>query len=174
MDRDGRSPAADRCRSPAHRRGRSRDGLFAGVAVVGAAISDDDGTTWLASGAGLAGVAVNAIDAGGPAGGPVYLASEGAGVYRTTDRGRTWAWLGDGPGSLLTTALAVDPTNGDRVFAGNRLDGVWRTVNGGASWQQASAGLTNQRVQALAIDPNNPSEALRRHPRRCLRNQQRR
>ncbi len=126
---------------------------FTGVAVVGAAFSDDDGTTWVTSGAGLAGVAVSAIDVGGP----VYLASEGAGVYRTTDRGRNWAWLGDGPGSLLTTSLAVDPTDGERVFAGNRLDGVWRSTDGGGSWQQVSAGLTNQRVQALAMDINDPS-----------------
>jgi len=127
--------------------------VFAGVTVVGVAISDDLGATWMASGTGLAGVAVSAIAADGPALGPVYLASEGAGVYRTDDRGGSWTWLGEGAGSLLSTSLAVDPNDGDNLFVGNRLDGVWRTTDGGSTWSPVSAGLTNQRVQTLAMDP---------------------
>ena len=102
--------------------------------------------------AGPMGGTVNAIAADPAHAGTLYVATQGAGVFKSTNGGLTWVAINNGKAAgTFAFALAVDPVNSAIVFVGTGA-GVFRSADGGASWTSASAGLTSLTVSSLAID----------------------
>jgi len=76
-----------------------------------------------------------------------YLATYGAGIYKSLDGGATWSSAGLSGKSLL--ALTVDARDENHVFAASYTH-IWYSTDGGASW--ADNGFSGADVYALAMD----------------------
>lgn len=85
----------------------------------------------------------------------IYVATYGAGVFKSTNGGANWALSNTGLGVhnvIEANALAIDMKDSRVIFAGTG-DGVFRSMNGGAGWAKAKG--SHGSVIALAIDPSN-------------------
>lgn len=71
------------------------------------------------------------------------VASEEAGVYKSTDGGNNWTLLGNGlpTGELGRVGLAMSSLNSNTIFAlyvgsDSQLYGIYKSTDGGASWTE--------------------------------------
>lgn len=85
--------------------------------------SDDAGTTWVAAGAGIPNIALNAIAVDPLHPDTVFVAAD-VGVYRSTDAGANWAAFNNGlPNCLIKDLLFHAPSR--LLRAGTQARGVW-------------------------------------------------
>jgi len=93
-----------------------------------------------------------------------YLATAGAGVWKTSNSGITFSPLFDGEGSFSIGCVSIDPSNPNIVWAGSGEnnnqrsvsygDGVYKSEDGGKSFH--NTGLKNsEHIGMIAIDPRN-------------------
>lgn len=102
------------------------------------------------------------------AGSSLWLASFGAGIFRSTDLGLNWsnANLQQGLAAVGLRAIAIHPNpstvglggNGRRLYAGFSdahftTPGVFVSTDGGGSWLPGNSGLHLPTVRALRFDP---------------------
>lgn len=93
----------------------------------------------------------------------VYVATFGAGIYRSDDKGDTWRSVSNGLTSTHLTSLAIDAASPQTLYAGTgppntHLAYVFRSDDGGGSWAQLAGPddhlewLFNE-VTSLAVSP---------------------
>jgi photosystem II stability/assembly factor-like uncharacterized protein len=104
----------------------NHDILYAGFERGGIMISQDGGSTWQHSSAGMAPeTSIVDIEVDYQHLGLVYLASPNSGVFYSLDSGATWTLLNDG----LVTRMAVDlslSADGSLLYLATNGGGVWR------------------------------------------------
>ncbi len=126
--------------------------------ITGLAVSSHDGTLWVAAGQGLvrsgdqgrtlqrvalppkataAGITVVAVDPRTPR--VVYVATGGAGIFRSEDLGTNWTAANAGLDNLDVRGLAVAPDDG-RLHAQVRGKGLYRSFDGARTWERVDAG----------------------------------
>ena len=129
--------------------------IFAAIQGDGAAITRDDGASWLQA-TGLAPPfwtrSALSIAPDTRASQRVYLGTY-QGVWTSGDNGESFQPSVLDHGSI--DALAVDPSHPGTAYAGAYDGGLWRTADGGATWTPATGGLADDDVNALAVDPFN-------------------
>lgn len=124
--------------------------------------SDDGGTTWSHSSAGLTYGDGNGGDATSVAtiwslaaapDGSLLAGVEPAGLFRSTDGGSTWSHVegltnhptrptwGPGAGGLILHSIVPHPTDPQRTWVGISAVGVFETRDGGASWEPRNRGV---------------------------------
>lgn len=89
--------------------------------------------------------------------GPVYAASEGAGMFKSLDGGASWAPINTGLTGLSVRTVVINSQVPDTLYVGTAGSGVFTSTDGGTTWTPASTGLLNPNVNALVIDPQTPS-----------------
>ena len=97
----------------------------------------------------------------------VYLATQNAGIFKSTDSGSSWqpssAGLLDHLGNqLYIEDLAINSTTPATLFAATS-DGVFKSIDAGASWQAANQGVPAFSVYSLAFDPATPTTVYAGH-----------
>jgi photosystem II stability/assembly factor-like uncharacterized protein len=148
-----------------------RDGsrMHLGISTGGHYLSEDGGSTFAASNAGIGaawspapypefGQCVHKMAGHPDAPGRFYMQNHGGdpklpgiGVLRTDDHGRTWRSIAEGLPSDFGFPIVVHPQDPDTVYV-VPLDGmtrtcpggspgVWRSENGGRSWKKLARGL---------------------------------
>ncbi|MBI3914259.1 MAG: HEAT repeat domain-containing protein, partial [Chloroflexi bacterium] len=99
----------------------------------------------------------------------IYLATVGAGLFRSLDGGETWDHVEFGlqtPTYLMTTAIAVDPENSDQLYialaspgaeagAPDSL-GISESKDGGATWASLENSPMDFQTTHLAMDAHAP------------------
>jgi len=132
--------------------------IYAGTGFDGFFRSDDDGSSWADSSAGLPGVSTSALDASSTA--DVFA----GGGFRPSRRAKRGSWVTSGP--LGATSLAADGS-GSTVYAGSgscREDphgppscsgALFRSVDGGETWTPVFDGA----IFAVGVDPTHPATA---------------
>ncbi len=133
--------------------------IFAALRTGGVIRSDDAGTTWVASGAGLPDAPVAAITSAAQAPDTLYAAIDGDGLWQSEDAGESWAFVMDRPyqDAAEHDVLAMVSVNlasgmgGIWVYAGTER-GLIRVPDCFCRWQDVQAG---DAMDALAsgIDP---------------------
>lgn len=112
--------------------------------------SNDDGTTWLGTGPGLAsGAFAIAVSPTSPA--VLYAGTARGRVFATTNGGTTWT---DVTGNLNVgqiAALASSPTQAATLLVGGQ-NGVWGSVTGGNTWSQQVSGVLGASVIGFSAD----------------------
>jgi len=162
---DSRFLGASR-RPGALREGLSRMGVGILVTLLMAAITLVPGRAragvneWTSIGPYKAEVRAVAIDPSNPD--IVFVATEGAFLYKSIDGGSTWTQLRNGLGMDSFRAVAIDPVTPSTIYAGSGVLGSWakgvyKSVDGGLTWFSSSSGAVNANVTALAIDPQHPT-----------------
>jgi len=155
--------------------------LFAGIEPAGLFVSNDGGSSWVAS-------PLNShatVDSWQPAGGSlalhsiivdphndgrVWCAVSAGGVYRTTDGGATWEPVNAGvradflPGRAPVSGhcvhkLRAHPLMPDRLYQQNHC-GTYRSDDGGTRWIDITANLPTDYGYVLALDPSDPDVAF--------------
>src|SRR4029079_6695861 len=123
--------------------------------------SDDGGTTWTHSSAGMTyGDAATPIatvwSLATGADRRTYAGVEPAGLFRSSDGCATWSHVegltnhptrptwGPGAGGLILHTLIPHPTDPDRVWVGISAVGVFETRDGGTSWAARNVGVGAQ------------------------------
>ena len=72
----------------------------------------------------------------------VYVASQGAGIFKSTDGGASWSSANSGLTTTYFDVLAIDPQNPSTLYAGG--DGIglfFKSTDGGTSWSAVNFGL---------------------------------
>lgn len=99
----------------------------------------------------------------------VYLATAGAGVWRSTDQGTNWTFRSQDWPFLHTNSVAVHPSNANLVivgtgdykgFFGAQTMGMMRSTDGGLSWAQVAKVHANKVITRVMFHPDNPSIVL--------------
>jgi len=120
--------------------------------------SDDLGTTWSHSSAGLTygddGPAIKTVwSLAATPDGTLLAGVEPAGLFRSTDGGATWAHVegltnhptrptwGPGAGGLILHTIVPHPTDPMRTWVGISAVGVFETRDGGVSWEPRNVGV---------------------------------
>lgn len=159
--------------------------LYAGMADAGRRdsafgtglyLSDDGGSTWLASARDMVGKEVQAIavmptlalgrpgeaeprlraeDEGTKALSVVCVATSGE-LYRSMDRGGSWSRLDWRGVDTRILSLAVRPGNPDAIYVGTQGGGIYGTENGGASWVAMNQDLGDLDVYDITISVTEP------------------
>jgi photosystem II stability/assembly factor-like uncharacterized protein len=132
--------------------------------------SEDDGTHWCPSNAGLSGrhytpaplvmhparpnVLLTAVTANGPGS---WLKPEGGDTafIRSDDQGQSWQMSTAGlpqPCTTVPRALAVDSEDPNAFFTGMIDGSIWFSSDGGESWRQLISGLPA--VMGITVCPN--------------------
>ena len=126
--------------------------------ITALAVSAHDGALWVATGQGLrksgdqgrtlqgvalpatataAGITAVAVDPRTPR--VVYVATGGAGVFRSEDLGARWSAANTGLDGLDVRGLAVAPNDG-RLHAQVRGKGLYRSFDGARAWERVDDG----------------------------------
>ena len=94
----------------------------------------------------------------------IYVASAGAGVFKTTNLGQTWKPVFDEIGTYSMGAVTVDPNNPSVVYAGTgEINGRVQTYDGTGLYKSTDAGETwtfsglpqSYGIGRILVDPNN-------------------
>ena len=99
-----------------------------------------------------------------------YVATESAGVFKTTDAGATWLPARSGlPPTAKAISLAIDPQNSNYIYVGTDDVGtgsasiIWRSQDAGATWTDITGNMeTGTFADAyephnIIVDPHNSS-----------------
>ncbi len=81
----------------------------------------------------------------------ILVATDGAGINRTTDGGATWQ-TGIG-GGLAAQSARFDPNDADRAFVGATSLGVFVSADGGSSLDASSTGINELALFSIAASP---------------------
>lgn len=99
----------------------------------------------------------------------VYLATAGAGVWRSDDQGTTWAFRSHDWPFLHTNSVAVHPTNPNLVLVGTGdykgffsvlTQGIMRSTDGGTTWTSVAKLYANKVITRVMFHPDNPNIVL--------------
>ncbi|MCC7434519.1 MAG: hypothetical protein IT363_07525 [Methanoregulaceae archaeon] len=100
----------------------------------------------------------------------IYVATVGAGIWKSTDQGTNWSFKSSGWEFLHTTAVAVHPTNENIVLVGTgdyygmfgeQTMGIMRSTNGGTTWTQVGTGTMRlDVVTRVVFNPDDPNIVL--------------
>lgn len=99
----------------------------------------------------------------------IYLATAGAGAWKSVDQGVNWSFLSNGWMFLHTNSVAVHPTNPNLVLVGTGdykgffsvlTQGIMRSTDGGATWTAVGKTFANSVVTRVMFHPDNPNIVL--------------
>jgi photosystem II stability/assembly factor-like uncharacterized protein len=99
----------------------------------------------------------------------VYVATIGAGLFRTINGGAEWVEINREAGFMRYFVVAVDPKNASRLFAGGEHTGLWMSEDRGVTW--SPIGPDSVTVCELSIDPSNPDRLFIVAPEGVYRNE---
>jgi len=85
----------------------------------------------------------------------MYLARNGAGLYKTIDGGKHWSLINNGLPQFTVTGLAIDPHNPDLIYIGLYDKGLFRSTDQGESWNKVDIEYWDDEISSLIIDPGN-------------------
>jgi photosystem II stability/assembly factor-like uncharacterized protein len=134
-------------------------GLLFGSQFVGLYESTDLGVTWNPLHDGtwpvlvVEDIAVDPSDAA-----KILVATDGAGVNRTTDGGATWQVGIGGSQALAGRSLRFGPGNSQELFLGTSSLAVFHSTNGGDTFVQSSEGISELDLFSIDANPLNPDE----------------
>ena len=134
-------------------------GLLFGSQFVGLYESTDLGMTWNPLHDGTWPVLVVediAVDPNNAA--TILVATDGAGVNRTTDGGATWQIGIGGSQALAGRSLRFGPGNSQELFLGTSSLAVFHSTNGGDTFVQSSEGISELDLYSIDANPLNPDE----------------
>jgi photosystem II stability/assembly factor-like uncharacterized protein len=142
---------------------RANPGAIYAATNNGVFKSADEGASWTAANAGLAGIDVFsvAIDPLNPA--TLYAGALGSGVFKSTDGGQNWFSASSGLDDTIILSLAIDPASPQTIYCGTATSaffpgsGVFKSTDGAQSWTVSNAGLPAAIIDVVAIDPSNPA-----------------
>ncbi len=98
----------------------------------------------------------------------VYVATIGAGLYKSGNGGREWIAINTDPGFQRYFVAIIDPEDPSRIFAGGEETGLWMSENRGASW--SLIGLDSVTICEVSIDRTNPDRLFLVAPEGVYRN----
>ena len=134
-------------------------GLLFGSQFVGLYQSNDLGLTWTALHDDtwpLLVVEDIAVDPNNAA--TILVATDGAGVNRTTDAGITWQIGIGGTQALAGRSLRFRPGNSQELFLGTSSLAVFHSTNGGDAFVQSSQGILELDLFSIDANPLDPDE----------------
>ncbi len=100
---------------------------------------------------------INAIVINPTADGTIFLAVEGAGVYRSTDGGGNWKAVNQGLTATTISAIKVDSKDPNHIYAATYGTGLFESRDHGVSWTSKVWPDQWDWMTSLAIDPNTPN-----------------
>lgn len=98
----------------------------------------------------------------------LYVATTGAGLYRSINGGGYWTEINTGAGFRRYYAVRLDPQDSRRLLAGGVDSGVWASADRGQSWE--SLGLEGVTVLSISIDPTDSGRVFVLAPEGVYRN----
>ncbi|MBP1642239.1 MAG: hypothetical protein H6Q03_908 [Acidobacteria bacterium] len=132
-------------------------GQLFGSQNVGLYASDDLGVGWTPLHDGTWPLRVVSDVAVDPADPDVLLvATDGAGVNRTTDGGTTWEIGVGGTAGLAAQSLRFRPSSSTDLLLGATSLGVYRSLDGGTNFAPSSAGISELDLYAIHVSPADP------------------
>ena len=124
---------------------------------VGLYASDDLGVGWTPLHDGTWPLRVVSDVAVDPADADVLLvATDGAGVNRTTDGGASWEIGIGGTAGLAAQSLRFRPASSTDLLLGATSLGVYRSLDGGTSFAPSAAGISELDLYAVHVSPADP------------------
>jgi len=81
----------------------------------------------------------------------LYLASPGAGLYRSTDGAENWTDIRPAADLHSFYAVVIDPLAPARILSGGEASGLWISPDRGETWEPA--GLSGISILDIAVDP---------------------
>ncbi len=108
-------------------------------------LSDDSGSNWRQTNAGLSDTNVLALISEGT---NLFASTQSSVIFRSTDRGGTWNALAGFQSSKPVCRFAVI---GSILFAATDSLGIFRTTDEGVTWKAANVGLTETNIHSFAV-----------------------
>ncbi len=130
--------------------------IYAGTVQKGIFVSNDDGSTWHAVGAGLPqGATVNSL-AFDPDLKQLWIATASpAGIYRSSDKGATWqAFMNGLPSNIVINTVQSAAASGGAqglVYAGTN-QGFFLSEDAGSHWMRSQMSLSGTSVHTILVD----------------------
>ncbi len=88
----------------------------------------------------------------------LFVASAGAGLYRSTNGGSAWTTMVGGTGSLSVNSVGFAPGSSSTLFTGSASNAVWKSTNAGANFAASSTGIGALDVFSIDSNPLNANE----------------
>jgi len=88
----------------------------------------------------------------------IYVATAGAGLYRSTNGGSAWSLSVGGTGSLSLNAVSFAPGSSSTIFTGGSSVAVWKSSNSGANFASSSTGIGALDVFSIDSNPLDANE----------------
>lgn len=98
----------------------------------------------------------------------VYVATIGAGLFKSTNGGMDWIEINRSAGFKRYFIALVDPTDASRVYTGGENTGLWMSEDRGETW--TLVGLESVTICEVSIDPTNPDRIFLVAPEGVYRN----
>jgi photosystem II stability/assembly factor-like uncharacterized protein len=137
--------------------------LYAGT-DFGVYKSDDGGTTWRASNAGLSLYRVQTIAIDPTSTSTLFAGTvtpdgvESVGIFKSTDSGANWTDANEGLTDPFTgispvdiESLAFDPRHPGTIWAGGRFSEIFQSIDGGATWRPETLGGASSNLETTAF-----------------------
>jgi hypothetical protein len=129
--------------------------IYVGASDGSLQVTQNGGTTWTASNAGLPNRTVKwiAVDPTNPAIAFVVFSGFGTGhVFKTTNSGTTWVNISSDLPDVPVNSIVLDPAAPTtKIYVGTDL-GIMGTTNGGTSWTPFNNGMPNVPVFDLVFN----------------------
>jgi photosystem II stability/assembly factor-like uncharacterized protein len=114
----------------------------------GAAVSDDRGSTWRWSQQGLPKyISGYRIEKDGN---DTYLATNWAGIFKSTDFGESWFAVNNGINAASVRDICFDKYG--NLYAASMKNGIARSTDKGESWEVINSGITNVFGMSIVAD----------------------
>ena len=128
--------------------------LYAGFARAGLAVSEDGGSSWKVSSAGMipeTSIIDLAVDKAHP--GVIYAASFDSGVYRSMDSGASWQAINEGLSNRAGVSLSLSE-DGSYLYLATEGGGVFRLSPGGKAPPAAESPIVQDVTSTPIVDQN--------------------